>query len=536
MTLNADEKTGLPNVGVSLMEVKAFSARVTDERVRNIVFYLHPEATVLTDLNGVIIDCNEAYLNLCKCQSIDEVLGKPISDFIGESDFLRIVGMLKDIGDEVKNVEITFSDVDGCKIPAEVSAKSLRDLGGEVIGVILSIRDISERKKLLETLVREKKMFDALMDSIPDAIYFKDVNSRFIRINRPKAVRLGLKDPEEAVGKTDFDFYNEDFAREAYEDEQRIMRTGVPLIGKVEEVKSKDGRVRWVSATKVPVKDENGNIIGLVGISRDITDLKLMEKKLEHAYMELKERVDELQRVHEELKRSNRDLENYTYVVSHDLKAPLRAIRSFISFLLEDYGDKLEGEGLEYLKRIDAAAARMNEFIEDLLLLSRVGRKFMEVERVDLNDLLDEIIQDFKPIIEGKRAKIIFGKLPVLYIQRVWIKQLFMNLIDNGLKFNKSETPTVEVSCDETSDEYLFRVKDNGIGIREEHLSRLFNLFERLHSSEEYEGTGAGLAICKKIVEGWGGRIWAESVFGKGSTFCFTIPKKYGIRGVRSDG
>ncbi|MEM2342329.1 MAG: PAS domain S-box protein [Candidatus Bathyarchaeia archaeon] len=494
----------------------------------SVIFYLHPEATVLTDLSGKVIDCNKAYLDLCKCEDASEILGKSIFDFISESEYSDIVKRLKESESGIRGVEVIFSDRSRHKFPVEVSANFLRDSNNNIIGIILSLRDISERKKIIDNLLQEKKMFDILMESIPDAIYFKDVNSRFIRINKPKAIRLGLKSPEEAIGKTDFDFYHPDFAREAYEDEQRIMKTGEPLIGKIEEVKVKDGKIRWVSATKIPIVDENRKIIGLVGISRDITDLKLMEKKLEHAYMELKKHVEELQRVQEELKRSNRDLENYTYVVSHDLKAPLRAIRSFISFLLEDYSDKLEGEGLEYLKRIDAAATRMNEFIEDLLLLSRVGRKFMEIERVDLNELLDEITQDFKPIIESKRAKIIISRLPVLYIQRVWIKQLFTNLIDNGLKFNKSEVPTVEVSCEEMPNEYLFRVKDNGIGIREEHLGRLFNLFERLHPSEEYEGIGAGLAICKKIVEGWGGRIWAESVFGKGSTFCFTIPKKYG--------
>jgi len=498
---------------------------------------LYPDATVIADMSGNILGCNKLCLHLFKCKSMDDILGRPITNFMSESEYSKIIKFLEEKDGEVRGVEVLLSDISGHKFPAEISAGLIRDSEGESLGIILVVRDATERKRLIESLIQEKKMFDVLMDSIPDAIYFKDANSRFIKINRPKALRMGLKSPDEAVGKTDFDFYHEDFAREAYEDEQRIMRTGEPLIGKVEEVKSRDGRVRWVSATKIPIMDENGRVVGLVGISRDITDLKLMEKKLEHAYMELKERVEELQRIQRELERSNRELENYTYVVSHDLKAPLRAIRSFISFLLEDYGDKLEGEGLEYLKRIDAAAARMNEFIEDLLLLSRVGRKFMEVERVDLNELLDEIIQDLKPIIESKRARVIVGKLPVLYIQRVWIKQLFMNLIDNGLKFNKSEVPTVEVSCEETPSEYIFRVRDNGIGIREEHLGRLFNLFERLHSGEEYEGTGAGLAICKKIVEGWGGRIWAESVFGKGSTFSFTIPKKYGSMGdVKGNG
>lgn len=514
------------SISFEIMEDLQSSAKMNK---KNLIFDLHPEATLIINSNSIITDCNKAFLEFCRCKSKDGVLNRSILDFIAKNDQTKIVDVLNS-GCKLTNIEVNFVAEDKREIPAEISVNFIRDLTGRIADAILSIRDISERKRILDTLKRDQQMFNMLMDNIPDAIYFKDLNSRFIKINRPKAIRLGLNDPEEAVGKTDFDFYDENFAREAYEDEQRIMRSGEALIGKVEEVRSRDGITRWVSATKIPIKDENGKIIGLVGISRDITDLKLMERKLEHANIELKRHIEELQRVQEELKRSNRELENYTYAVSHDLKAPLRAIRSFISFLLEDYGEKLDGEGLEYLKRIDAAAARMNEFIEDLLLLSRVGRKFMEIEKVDLNDLLEEIIQDFKPIIDGKNGKVIVNRLPVLHIQRVWIKQLFINLIDNGLKFNKSEAPMVEVSCEEKTDEYLFKVSDNGIGIREEHLNKLFNLFERLHSSDEYEGTGAGLAICKKIVENWGGRIWVESVFGKGSVFYFTIPKKFGVK------
>jgi light-regulated signal transduction histidine kinase (bacteriophytochrome) len=167
----------------------------------------------------------------------------------------------------------------------------------------------------------------------------------------------------------------------------------------------------------------------------------------------------------------------------------------------------------------------MNELIESLLILSRVGRKFTEIEKVDLNSLLDEIITDLKPIIESRNGKIVVNKLPEINIQRVWIKELFMNLIDNGIKYNKSSVPKVEISCEERAKDYLFKVADNGIGIEEKYLNRIFKLFERLHSNEEYEGTGAGLAICKRIVENFGGKIWIESIFGKGSSFFFTKPK-----------
>ena len=203
-------------------------------------------------------------------------------------------------------------------------------------------------------------------------------------------------------------------------------------------------------------------------------------------------------------------------MVSHDLKAPLRAIRSFSTFILEDYNEKLDDTGKDYFQRIVDASSRMDTLIENLLLLSRVGRKFMEVETVDLNQLLEEIVADLEPTLKKNDGKIVFHNLPKVTIPRTWMKQLFINLIDNGLKFNKSKMPTVEVTCEESDTELLFKVSDNGIGVEEKYFDRLFTLFERLHTQEEYPGTGAGLAICKKIVQQFGGRIWIESQVGKG--------------------
>jgi len=393
---------------------------------------------------------------------------------------------------------------------------------------------IPENKKVGEVLnflnlKADSLYLSSLMNNIPDTIYFKDTNSNFTRINKAQATVLGLKDPKEAEGKSDFDFFTPEHSQDAFNDEQSIVKTGNPVINKIEKIRRADGEFRWVSATKVPIKDENNQVIGTVGISRDITAIRQMEENLKKTHEELEKNFKELQELQQQLKtsnellqQSNADLENYTYVVSHDLKTPLRAIRSFSTFLLEDYHDKLDETGKEYLKRIENATTHMNELIESLLILSRVGRKFTEIEKVDLNSLLDEIIMDLKPIIESRNGKIVVNKLPEINVQRVWIKELFMNLIDNGIKYNKSSVPKVEISCEERAKDYLFKVADNGIGIEEKYLNRIFKLFERLHSNEEYEGTGAGLAICKRIVENFGGKIWIESIFGKGSSFFFT--------------
>ena len=271
----------------------------------------------------------------------------------------------------------------------------------------------------------------------------------------------------------------------------------------------------------------------LVGFFRDVTERKKAEKKLHDSYRSLEKQLSEINMLQKELEKSNKllgqsnvDLENYTYVVSHDLKAPLRAIRSFSTFILEDYTEKLDDTGKDYFQRIIDASTRMDTLIESLLLLSRVGRKFMEVETIDLNQLLEEIVADLEPTLKKSNGKIVFHNLPKVTIPRTWMKQIFMNLIDNGLKFNKSKMPTVEVTCEESDTELLFKVSDNGIGVEEKYFDRLFTLFERLHTQEEYPGTGAGLAICKKIVQQFGGRIWIESQVGKGSNFLFHSGKK----------
>jgi signal transduction histidine kinase len=170
----------------------------------------------------------------------------------------------------------------------------------------------------------------------------------------------------------------------------------------------------------------------------------------------------------------------------------------------------------------------MEHFIEDLLLLSRVGRKFTENEEVNLNEVLEEIKSDQAAMLEERNCRVIVGKLPSLRIQRIWAKQIFSNLVNNGLKFNESQSPTVEVSCINEADRYVFAVKDNGIGIDEKYNSKLFKIFERLNAGGKFEGTGAGLAISKKIAEYFGGEIWVESKPGVGSTFFFSVPRKAG--------
>ena len=214
---------------------------------------------------------------------------------------------------------------------------------------------------------------------------------------------------------------------------------------------------------------------------------------------------EELEIYMRELERVNRDLEDFT-------------------LLTEEYADNLDEIGQEYLEEVRKATERMKVLIEDLLMLSHVGRKFIEAETVDLNELLEEIKSDLSARIEERGGEVVAGKLPTISTQRVWMKELLINLIDNGLKFNRAEKPRVEVSCEKQDRDYVFRVKDNGIGMEEKYLSRIFNPYEGLYT-QEYESTGLGLKICKKILDKFNGNIWAKSRPEEGATVYFSIPK-----------
>jgi signal transduction histidine kinase len=226
-----------------------------------------------------------------------------------------------------------------------------------------------------------------------------------------------------------------------------------------------------------------------------------------------------------ELETANKELEQFVYVASHDLQEPLRTISNFAGLFKEEYSEKLDAETSQYLKFIITATSKMQNLIKDLLDFSRIGRKITYVT-VNCNELLKEIIADMNASISESKAVITYGTLPILKGNETELKQLFQNLLSNAIKFHKKDiSPEIEINAKESNSEYLFTIKDNGIGFEEQYKERIFIIFQRLQNSAEYPGTGIGLATCKKIVEQHNGKIWVESELGIGSTFYFTISK-----------
>ena len=373
--------------------------------------------------------------------------------------------------------------------------------------ISLLVAQAITRVKQIETISSSEKQFRSIVENVQDVIILTKPEGSINYIS-PSAEAFQYKSSElidrmwgELVLEEDMDKVAE-FYKGSLSGEK----------GKINEyrVQGGDGEVHWVSHSWAPVVVD-GVVRQVVSAVNDITWRKKIESTL---YTSL----DALEKV-------NKDLNDFTHIVSHDLKAPLMTIESFSDFLLEDYFDALDETGQEYLDSIIKASTNMRDLIDNLLTLSRVGRLDTEYSSVDMSGLLDEVKSEIKPQMEMKHAIVTGYDLPTIVTQRTWIKQVLMNLVGNGIKFNETNPPRVEISCLETVDEYHFKVRDNGIGIPDDQHEHLFKLFQRLEHTHNYPGTGAGLSICKKIIESLGGKIWVESQEGYGSTFNFTVPK-----------
>ena len=290
-----------------------------------------------------------------------------------------------------------------------------------------------------------------------------------------------------------------------------------------------DGVYRWILDQGVPRTAPGGKFAGYIGSCIDITDIREAHQALERVNEELEQRVQERTAA---LRLSNSELEQFAYIASHDLQAPLRAILGYIQLIQSRYKGRLDADADEFFQFITDGAHRMNELIRDLLTYSRTGRSEIVVSEVDCNKAVEIARDNLQVAITESGASVEHEQLPTVPVDEMQLVQLFQNLIGNAIKFHGEAPPVVRIKAEAKPGEWQFSVTDNGIGISAEHSSRIFQVFQRLHTAEQYPGTGIGLAICKKIVERHGGRIWLESEPGKGSTFHFTLPKEAHVPAV----
>ncbi len=388
-------------------------------------------------------------------------------------------------------------------------------IDNRVVGRVWSFRDITERKVAEQALKQSRQMLQLVMDNVPQSIFWKDRDLKYLGCNVNFAKDAGLEKPADIIGKTDYDLTWKKEEADAYrEDDKKVMDSNTPKYLIIEPQQQADGKMAWIETNKVPLHDAEDNVVGMLGSYSDITERKRAE--------------EEKDKLTHDLEDANQQMKNFVYIASHDLREPLRKISAFGDMLQQSLQNKLEKDDAENLQFMIDGARRMNKMIEGLLVYSRVSTKSQPPEIVDLNEIVQQIQQlELSIVLEEKQVAVeVPQPLPSVEVDPAQIRQLMQNLIANGIKYQeKGIVPHITITSKPASDGMIrVEVKDNGIGIKPEYQQSVFAMFKRLHTRDEYEGTGIGLAVCKKIVERHGGQIGVESEFGKGCTFWFTIP------------
>ena len=420
--------------------------------------------------------------------------------------------------DEIGVLSLSFNDM---AKTLSVSQKELRESKEQLEGWSRDLENkVDERTddlmraqkamvRILADLEESKSYVENIVQNLTDALVVLNMNSSIDRINPMTTRILGFTE-QDLIGRLPSDILGI---------EESLLRQVVEA-GSVENqellLSRKDGSQVPVLLSAFVVHDNDSKANGIVLIMKDITERKEAEKSL-RMYVEKVEKI-------------NKELDDFTYIVSHDLKEPLRSLDAFSRFLEEDYKDKVEGEGKMYLERIRSNASRMQKLIEDLLEISRLDRSQNPHAMTPVREMVDECLFRLEYSLKDKNVEcIVPDDLPVICCDRIRLTEVFLNLMSNAVKFMDKPQSRLEIGWTKTNREYTFRVADNGPGIEEEYFEKIFKIFQRLKKKEEAEGTGVGLTIVRKVVEMHGGRVWLESKVGEGTTFFFTIPVRKSV-------
>lgn len=406
------------------------------------------------------------------------------------------------------------------------------DSSGEVIGMSGIALDITARKEMEESLRASEEFLRLTNEAADIGTYDTDLETGRTRLSPQLCAILGFTPcPDLDIEQSANLIHPEDRERMQAQFQRSLDPAGNGLVHSEHRVVRADGQVRWMvwrGQTIFRVTPGGRVAVRHVGACFDITERKRLEEALQRMNQELEHRVEErtaqLLGANEALVRSNLELQQFTYVAAHDLQTPLRSISGFAQLLQQEFRGRINDQADLWIGQLVHHVERMHELIQDLLIYSGVDSPGRPFELTDFRELFDAALASLREDIARSGATVTRGELPTLMGDRIQLAQVMHHLIDNGIKYRGKEPPRVHVAAERQEDEWLFSVRDNGIGIDKKHHRRIFEIFRRLHSQQAYPGTGIGLAICRRVVQRHGGQIWVESEPGWGSTFYFTLP------------
>ncbi|HLX23593.1 MAG TPA: PAS domain S-box protein [Usitatibacter sp.] len=385
------------------------------------------------------------------------------------------------------------------------------------VSVGRQIGQLMARREAEEAMRESEERFRSLTELSSDWYWEQDEHHRISVLSRGVAESIAMP-PESMIGRRRWEIELVGVTPAQVEAHKAMLDAHQPFQDFEYGHRDASGTLHYVSTSGEPLFDSHGKFRGYRGVGKDITRRKTDEAALREAH-------DELEVKARELERSNEELQQFAYVASHDLQEPLRMVSSYTQLLGRRYGDRLDGDAREFMEFIVDGAARMKQLIEDLLAYSRVGTRGHELAPTDSGAALAKALVNLRIAQEASGAVVTHDAMPMVVADAGQLTQLFQNLIGNAMKFRGPSAPRIHVGSETRDRVWVFTVRDNGIGLDTQYADRIFMMFQRLHNKTEYPGTGIGLAICKKIVERHGGRIWVDSRPGDGSTFGFTIAR-----------
>ncbi len=463
------------------------------------------DAIISKDLDGVITSWNQSAERLFGYRA-EEAIGRTVANLLIPEDRQdeepNILSQLKK-GERVDHFETMRRRKDGSLIDISLTISPVKNAQGIIIGASKIARDITESKRIQSALLESEARFRQLADTMPQIVWTAGPGGNIDYWNERWYEFTGFSRAPSANVSWETILHPDDLEK-TRKTWSAAVNSGKPYNLECRFLERQENRWRWFVARAVPVRDATGQIVKWFGTCTDIDAQKCVE---------------------DELRRANENLEQFAFSASHDLQEPLRSIKIYSELLTRRHANKLEGDAVTYLQFLGNSATRMETLVRDLLTYTQVTKFESLSEVVEANKALNAALASLSGTITESGARIVTAPLPSLRVNRTHLQQLFQNLIGNAIKYRSPERPpVVHVTAERQDERWVFSVTDNGIGIDPEYSKNIFGLFKRLHSNDEYSGTGIGLAICQRIVDRYHGRIWVESEPGRGSTFRFTLP------------